>query len=91
MVPTKLPRRVIAGFVHKVPTAYLKLVTEMISYIDTGTPPPPGNQDQDPTTDMPSSSEPSLAHQLDPSFFQPQSINFYDNPSPPMSADRPSW
>ncbi|KAK4234935.1 hypothetical protein C8A03DRAFT_18248 [Achaetomium macrosporum] len=52
MIPSKLPRRVIMSFVHKVPTAYLSLIEDMISLIDTG-PPASGT--------MP---EPSIAHQL---------------------------
>ncbi|KAH8702340.1 hypothetical protein BGW36DRAFT_336768 [Talaromyces proteolyticus] len=38
MIPSKLPRRIIMAFIHKVPTRYLTLVEETISLIQTESP-----------------------------------------------------
>jgi hypothetical protein len=60
MVPSRLPRRLIMSFVHKVPSAYLDLIENMIGVIDDAGPPSPSTTGGGPRR-MP---EPSIAHQL---------------------------
>ncbi|KAK4244770.1 hypothetical protein C7999DRAFT_16981 [Corynascus novoguineensis] len=69
MIPSKLPRRVIMSLVHRVPTAFLNLIEDMINLIDNAAaataaaapaPPPP----PPPLPPPPPMPEPSLAHQL---------------------------
>ncbi|OIW29221.1 hypothetical protein CONLIGDRAFT_670896 [Coniochaeta ligniaria NRRL 30616] len=64
MVPSRLPRRTIMAFIHKVPARYLTLVEEVMSLIQT---------EPRPTDELdggawglppPGTAEPSLAHQL---------------------------
>lgn len=62
MVPSRLPRRTIMAFIHKVPTRYLSLVEEVMSLIQTE---PQPADDMDGPWGLPSlSPEPSVAHQL---------------------------
>ncbi|KAK3380306.1 putative C6 transcription factor [Lasiosphaeria ovina] len=67
MIPSRLPRRTIAAFIHKVPTRYMNLVADMLNLI-IQTEAPPGNGPSDtPPWSSPSPStmpEPSIAHQL---------------------------
>ncbi|KAM7217342.1 hypothetical protein V8F06_007285 [Rhypophila decipiens] len=65
LTPTKLPRRMIPAFIHKVPTSYLKLVTEMISFIHAGEQPPPASQNTaatSTTSDLDLNLDPNLNH-----------------------------
>lgn len=57
-MPSKLPRRIIMAFVHRVPTRYLSLVEEVISWMW------PGTDNADPDFSMSMLPEPSVAHQL---------------------------
>ncbi|KAK3364959.1 hypothetical protein B0T24DRAFT_712367 [Lasiosphaeria ovina] len=46
MIPSRLPRRTIAAFIHKVPTRYMNLVADMLNLI-IQTEAPPGNGPSD--------------------------------------------
>lgn len=68
MVPSRLPRRTIMAFIHKVPTRYLTLVEEVMSLVQAE-PPPAATDDLDGTWGSllpppPMTPEPSIAHQL---------------------------
>ncbi|KAB5571855.1 putative C6 transcription factor [Coniochaeta sp. 2T2.1] len=63
MVPSRLPRRTIMAFIHKVPTRYLGLMEEMISILQTE--PPQPTDEIESVWGMPSlAPEPTIAHQL---------------------------
>jgi hypothetical protein len=63
MVPSRLPRRTIMAFIHKVPTRYLNLVEEMVSMVS---PEPQPSDEMEGIWCIPPalSPEPSMAHQL---------------------------
>jgi hypothetical protein len=61
MIPSRLPRRTIMAFVHKVPTSYLNLVEEMLSLIQ---PEALGGDEVAWGSSASMMPEPSLAHQL---------------------------
>lgn len=64
LTPTKLPRRMIPAFIHKVPTSYLNLVTEMISFVQAGEHPTAQNTTT-PATSTPTGSDLNLDLGLD--------------------------
>jgi hypothetical protein len=57
ITPSQIPRRAIMSFVHKVPTAYLSLVEDMLTLIQTPTPTP--TPTSTPFSSPPSTSSPS--------------------------------
>ncbi|KAJ6128901.1 Protein of unknown function DUF3468 [Penicillium samsonianum] len=61
MIPSRLPRRFIMAFIHKVPTKYLNLVEDMMGYMQSGA---PGSRGIAVCPLNPLNSEPSLSHQL---------------------------
>jgi hypothetical protein len=63
MVPSRLPRRIIMAFIHKIPTRYLNLVEEMVSFIPAK-PYYAGDETAWMTPSVSMSPEPSPAHQL---------------------------
>ncbi|KAM7209724.1 hypothetical protein V8F20_000127 [Naviculisporaceae sp. PSN 640] len=65
LTPTKLPRRMIPAFIHKVPTSYLNLVTEMISFIHSREQPSTQNTTTTPGTSTPISGDLNLGLGLD--------------------------
>ncbi|KAK3938944.1 hypothetical protein QBC46DRAFT_291384 [Diplogelasinospora grovesii] len=61
MIPSRLPRRIIMAFIHKVPTRYLNLVEEMISLIQMEA---LGGGEITLGSSASMAPEPSMAHQL---------------------------
>ena len=62
MIPSRLPRRTIMAFIHKVPTNYLNLVEEINCHVPAGPAPGGGETARDSLSST--TPEPSLTHQL---------------------------